>query len=501
MSRGRDGEAECLTVGVNLASVVGPHPAESVALRTDAGQAVTYGELRDDVARLRGGLAALGVARGDRVALALPNSPDFVAVYLAVLGLGAVAVPLNPLSPPPELQRELAAVAARVLVVGPVGGRTASALDRAVLTDLTHVVEPATLREAEPRPLEDVEPDDVAVLVFTSGTAGPSRPAMLTHANLLANIDQILADPLAQTDDDVVLGVLPAFHIYGLNVVIGVSLAAGSTIVLSERFHAQESLDLIGREGVTVVPGVPTMWSAWAGLDGVTADAFASMRLATSGAAPLDPAVRRTLRDAFGVTVVEGYGLTEASPAVTTGLGVDAPDGSIGVPLPHVSLRLVDSGGQDALVGDPGEIWILGPNVFAGYWQDPKATAAAVTPDGWLRTGDVAVVDDEGFLFLVDRAKDLIIVSGFNVFPAEVEEVIVDHPAVAEVAVVGVPDHRSGEAVVAYVVPTGPDRLDEQEVVAFCGERLAHYKCPVEVRFVTELPHTLNGKVLRRALR
>lgn len=470
-------------------------------MRSDAGQTVTYGELRDDVARLRGGLAALGVAKGDRVALVLPNSPDFVAVYLAVLGLGAIAVPLNPLSPPPELQRELAAVAARVLVVGPVAGRTASALDRAVLTDLTHVVEPIDLRQAEPRPLEDVEPDDIAVLVFTSGTAGPSRPAMLSHGNLLANVDQVLADPLSQTADDVVLGVLPAFHIYGLNVVIGVSLAAGSTIVLSERFHARESLDLIGREGITVVPGVPTMWSAWVELDDVTADAYASMRLATSGAAPLDPEVRRTLREAFGVTVVEGYGLTEASPAVTTGLGVDAPDGSIGVPLPHVSLRLVDSAGEDALIGDPGEIWVLGPNVFAGYWQDPVATAAAVTPNGWLRTGDVAVVDDQGFLFLVDRAKDLIIVSGFNVFPAEVEEVIARHPGVAEAAVVGVPDPRTGEAVVAYVVPAEGDLLLEQEVVAWCGEHLAHYKCPVEVRFLAELPHAVNGKVLRRALR
>jgi long-chain acyl-CoA synthetase len=440
--------------------------------------------------------------------LALPNSPDFVAVYLAVLGIGAIAVPLNPLSPPPELQRELAAVAARVLVVGPVAGRTASAFDRAVLSELEHVVAPDDLRGAEPRPVEDVEPDHVAVLIFTSGVSGPSRPAMLTHGNLLANIDQILAGTQAQRPDDRVLGVLPAFHIYGLNVVIGVSLAAGSTLVLADRFHAQESLDLIGREGITVVPGVPTMWSAWARLDDTTADAFASVRLASSGAAALDPDVRRILRERLGLTVVEGYGLTEASPAVTTGLGLDAPDGSIGVALPHVSLRLVDSAGagigsdaEDVLVGDPGEIWVRGPNVFAGYWEDPEGTAAAITPDGWLRTGDVAVVDDDGFLYLVDRAKDLIIVSGFNVFPAEVEEVIAEHPGVAEVAVVGVPDPRTGEAVAAYVVATATERLTEHEVVAFCGERLAHYKCPVTVTFVAELPHSLNGKVLRRALR
>jgi long-chain acyl-CoA synthetase len=490
-----------LTDGVNLASVVGPHAADTVALLTDGGQAMTYGDLRDDVARLRGGLRELGVQRGDRVALALPNSPDFVAVYLAVLGVGAIAVPLNPSSPVLELQRELAAVAARALVAGPVAGRTASALDRAVLTELTAVVEPSELRGAEPADIEDMAPDDVAVLVFTSGTAGPSLPAMLTHANLLANIDQILAGAQAQTATDRVLAVLPTFHIYGLNAVLGASLAAGSTVVLSERFEAEETLDLVGREGVTVVPGVPTMWSAWAELEDVTSEAFVSVRLASSGAAALDPAVRRRLREVFGLTVVEGYGLTEASPAVTSGLGVDAPDGSIGIPLPHVTLRLVDTANEDALVGDPGEIWVRGPNVFAGYWQDAAATASALTPDGWLRTGDVALVDDDGFLYLVDRAKDLIIVSGFNVFPAEVEEVIAGHPGVAEVAVVGIPDPRTGEAVVAYVVPGGDERLTDRDVVAFCGERLAHYKCPVEVTFVTELPHNLNGKVLRRALR
>ena len=495
---------------MNLSSVVGPHPDESVALGTDVGGVVTYGELRDQVAGLRGGLAQLGIRRGDRVAVALPNSPDFVAVYLAVLGIGAVAVPLNPLSPAPELQRELAAVGARAVVAGGVADAAISGLDRAGLPDLEHVVDAAGLDAlrgaAEPVPIEDLEPDDLAVLVFTSGTAGPSRPAMLTHGNLLANVDQILAGAGSQSLDDRVLGVLPTFHIYGLNVVIGASLAAGSRVVLADRFDARSVLDLIGRERVTVVPGVPTMWSAWAGLDDLAPDAFSSVRLASSGAAALDPDVRRDLRDRFGLAVIEGYGLTEASPAVTSGLGVDAPDGSIGVPLPHVSLRLVDEAAgsaEDVLVGDPGEIWLRGPNVFPGYWQDAEATAAAITPDGWLRTGDVAIVDDDGYLFLVDRAKDLVIVSGFNVFPAEVEEVVMLHPGVAEAAVVGRPDPRTGEAVVAYVVRAegaGGAGVTEQEIVDLSVEHLAHYKCPVEVTFVAELPHTLSGKVLRRAL-
>jgi len=499
-----------LTDEVNLASVVGSHPAESVALCTDSGRVVTYGELRDDVARLRGGLVQLGLARGDRVAVAQANDPDFVAVYLAALGIGAVVVPLNPLSPAPELQRELAAVGARALVVGPVAEPTAAALDRAVLTDLEQVVGPQRLdelRKADPTPAVDLEPDDLAVLVFTSGTAGPSRPAMLTHGNLLANVDQILAGGGSQSPDDRVLGVLPTFHIYGLNVAIGVSLAAGSAVVLAERFDARATLDLLTSTGVTVVPGVPSMWAAWSRLpdDDVPPDAFAKVRIASSGAAALDPEVRRALRDRFGLDVVEGYGLTEASPAVTSGLGVGAPDGSIGVPLPHVALRLVDelqSGtAEDVLVGDPGEIWVRGPNVFPGYWEDPQATASALTADGWLRTGDVAVVDDDGFLYLVDRAKDLVIVSGFNVFPAEVEEVVMLHPAVAEAAVTGRPDPRTGEAVVAHVVPApGATPPTGQEIVDFCGEHMAHYKCPVEVDFVDELPHTLAGKLLRRAL-
>jgi long-chain acyl-CoA synthetase len=484
-----------LTYDVNLASIVDPHPAESLALLGEAGRSVTYGELRDDVARLRGGLTGLGLQRGDRVALALPNDPDFVAVYLAVLGIGAVAVPLNPLSPAPELQRELAATGAQALVAG-------SGVPEGL--DVEHRLALDDLRAAEPAPLADVTPDDLAVLVFTSGTAGPSRPAMLTHGNLRANIDQLLASGGRQTPDDRVLAVLPPFHIYGLNVAVGVSLAAGSCVVLAERFDARAALDLIAEHAVTVVPGVPTMWSAWAALDDAPADAFARVRLASSGAAPFDPKVRAAMRDRFGLTVVEGYGLTEASPAVTSGLGVDAPDGSIGVALPEVALRLVDgvgTGFDDVLVGDPGEIWVRGPNVFPGYWDDPAATAAALTPDGWLRTGDVAVVDDDGYLYLVDRAKDLVIVSGFNVFPAEVEEVLTQHPGVAEAAVVGRPDPRTGEAVTAYVVARNqPGAPSDRELMDHCCDHLAGYKCPVEVTFVAELPHSLNGKLLRRAL-
>jgi long-chain acyl-CoA synthetase len=243
------------------------------------------------------------------------------------------------------------------------------------------------------------------------------------------------------------------------------------------------------------------MWSSWVGLGNARPDAMATVRLAVSGAAPLEPAVRRAVRDRFGIEVIEGYGLTEASPAVTSGLGREAPDGSIGVPLPGVSVRLVDPSGEDVLVGDPGEIWVKGANVFPGYWQDDEATRAVLTPDGWLRTGDVAVVDDDGYLSLVDRAKDVVIVSGFNVYPAEVEEVLESHPAVAAAAVVGVPHPHSGEAVKAYVVVEDGVDVDEDSLVAHAARRVARYKLPSAITFVDDLPYGVTGKVLRRKLR
>jgi long-chain acyl-CoA synthetase len=502
----------CLTGGVNLASVIDRHPEDAVALVAH-GRPTTYGELRDQVSRLRSGLAGLGLEPGDRIALVAANNRLFVVAYLASLSLGGVAVPLNPLSPPAEIQRELAAVDARAVVVGPAAARTIAHLDRTVLPHLTHVVAPLgvdvegvvslhDLRTTSPAPVHDRAPDDLAVLVFTSGTAGPPRAAMLTHGNLLANIDQVQSAPRGQLANDIVLGVLPMFHIYGLSMVLGMSLAVGSRVVLVERFDPHTALETLSSEGVTVIAGVPAMWSAWAALPGPLPGSFSAVRLATSGAAPLDPLVRRTVRERFDVTVTEGYGLTEASPAVTTGLGIDAPDGSIGVPLPGVELRLVDVGsGDDALVGDPGEIWVRGANVFAGYWDDPEASSNALDADGWLRTGDVGVVDDQGFLYLVDRAKDLIIVSGFNVYPAEVEEVLVAHPGVAEAAVIGVPHPHTGEAVTAHVVPVrGSDELDENDIVGFCAQRLARYKCPDKVVVVDQLPHGPAGKLLRRAL-
>ena len=494
---------------MNLASAIDAHPAEAPAL-VSRGEVTSYGELRSQVAEVRGALVARGVAPGDRVAIVAANNPSFVAAYLGVLGVGAVAVPLNPLSPPPELERELALVGAG-LALADDADRPSFAGEAATRLAGVDVVPVGDLLGGEPAGLVDRAEDDLAVLLFTSGTVGQPRAAMLSHGNLRANIDQVRAgaaaagDPNASpTSGDVALGLIPLFHIFGLNAVLGLAMSVGASVVLVERFDPAAALALLAEQRITVVSGVPTMWRAWADLPPAGAgepNPMASVRLGVSGAAALDPELRRAIGARYGLVLAEGYGLTEASPAVTSGVGHQAPDGSIGVPLPGLLVRLIDRFGEDALVGDPGEIWVKGPNVFRGYWDDPDATRTAVTEDGWLRTGDLAVVDDDGFLWLVDRAKDLIIVSGFNVVPAEVEGVLVRHPDVAEAAVVSVPDAHTGEAVKAFVVPEAGASIDERALIDYAGRHLARYKCPSVVSVVEELPHGLTGKLLRRRLR
>jgi long-chain acyl-CoA synthetase len=496
---------------VNLASSIERHPADAIAI-ISRGKKTTYGELRDQVGHLRGGLVGLGLEPGDRVGIIAANNWYFITTYLAVLGAGCVAVPINPGSPSPEVERELAAIGARAVVIGPAAQSAFAKVDTSELPALEHVVSVQPFSEtarlfdelivADPVPIVDRAPDDLAVLIFTSGTAGSPKAAMLSHGNLLANIEQCQGHPgRSQQPEDVVFGVLPFFHIFGLNVALGLTLHAGSAILAVERFDPHSSLESIKSHAVTVISGAPPMWSAWATLPGADPSSLETVRLAASGAAKLALETKRAIKDRFGVELNEGYGLTEASPVISTATGLDAPEGSIGVPVPDLEVRLVDADEQDALIGDPGEIWVRGPNVFQGYWNDAEATRGALTADGWLRTGDVAVVDDEGFLYLVDRVKDLIIVSGFNVYPAEVEAVISDHPAVEQVAVVGVPHPHSGEAVKAYVVTAPGQSAEEDDIIAFCEAKLARYKCPQKVLFVDELPQGATGKVLRRALR
>ena len=480
-------------------------PAESapaaVALR-HAGVETTYGELADRARRLAGGLVDEGVTSGERVAITSPNREAFVVSYLAVLVAGAVAVPLNPAAPPAEQARELDAIEPRLVLCGPGGAeRLRAVVDERLLRSVGDACE--GFDRFEPAATVARADGDLAALLFTSGTAGSPKAAMLTHGNLAANVHQVLEHPgLRFHAADVVLAVLPFFHVYGLNVVLGTSLAAGASVVLVDGFDAVASLALVRCHGVTVLAGVPTMFAAWLELDEASApaDVFSTVRLAVSGAAPLRADVCEAMRTRFGLAVHEGYGLTEASPIVTTSAAGTLRVGSIGPALPGVMVRLVDVDGDDVPAGDPGEIRVKGPNVFAGYWHDDEATERVLTADGWLCTGDIAVADDDGYLWLVDRAKDLVIVSGFNVYPAEVEEVLRTHPAVADVAVVGVPNARTGEALAASVVPARGRVPDPDELRSFAAHHLARYKCPSVIEVVDELPRTVAGKVLRREL-
>jgi long-chain acyl-CoA synthetase len=495
---------------MNLAAIVDPHPADAPALITAGGAVTTYRELRRATAGLRGRLLASGLAPGDRVAIISGNDPAFVFAYLAILGAGMVAVPLNPASPPAELQRQVAQVDASAIIAGPGGAAPAAAAagSRPVLTaggdaDAGEPGDGGGQAGVVPR-----RPDDLAVLLFTGGTLGAPRPAMLSHGNLLANLDQVQRHPgRAVQPDDRILGVLPLFHIFGLNVVLGGTLLVGAALLLLDRFDPAATLDLVERHQLTVLVGTPTLYAALAAVPvpAVQAPRLGRVRLASCGAAPLPIDVAVGWQHRFGLPLRQGYGLTEASPVVTNSVMDEPPRlASIGVPIPGVELLLVDDDGEEALAGDPGEIWVRGPNVFLGYWHDAEATAAALTPDGWLRTGDIAVVSDDGELSIVDRSKDLIIVSGFNVFPAEVEEALAQHPAVAEVAVIGRPDAYRGESVQAFVV------LDEAaaggppspgDLMAWCAGRLVRYKCPTDITVVPALPHGLGGKLLRRTLR
>ncbi|MGH9026335.1 MAG: AMP-binding protein, partial [Acidimicrobiia bacterium] len=447
---------------MNVASVLvseRPGPALSAGEAT-----LTHVDLGRAAAQAAGGLVGLGVAPGDRVAILAGNTPIFVTAYLATLWAGGVAVPVDPKSGVGELGRRLAEVEPRAAVVDTAGrdGFVAALTDSdaapvvvAACDGMEGVEKWDMITAAAPTPQVERDDADVAVLLFTAGTGGPPKAAMLTHGNLASNIRQVLDHPgLALRETDVGVGALPLFHIYGLNVALGVTLAAGAHLILVDHFDPAATTTLVSSRRATVLAGVPAMYGAWLAVADTPADAFASVRLAVSGAAPLPLEIAAAFEARFGIVVHEGYGLTEASPIVTTAaVSGDPHPGSIGPPLPGVEVRLVDTDGTDVLPGDPGQIWVRGPNVFPGYWRAPDATAAALTADGWLRTGDIAVADESGWLSVVDRAKDLVIVSGFNVFPAEVEEVLLAHPDVAEAAVVGEPDPRTGERLVAFVVP------------------------------------------------
>jgi long-chain acyl-CoA synthetase len=467
---------------------------------------LTWAELDRQVDALAASLRVeMHLHVGDRVALTMPNSAMFVTTYFAVLRAGLVAVPINTGYLPGEMARLFGDAEVKAVFCDDDAVPT---VEEAVAETHRALVDPAGFealiaggRSAGPVPAASGG-EDLAVLLFTSGTSGRPKGAMLSHRALLANIAQCLQlVPAPVRADDVVLLVLPLFHIYGLNAGLGMVAATGARAVLVERFSARAALDVIAAERVTSIPGAPPMYAAWAALpDGDLRSSMGGVRLLASGAAPLPVAVLERLAAETGSTVQEGYGLTETAPVVASVIASPrVKPGSVGRPIPGVEVRLVDEPGRPISADDDtGEIEVRGDNLFSGYWPDGSGG-----PDsgGWWATGDVAYADDDGDLFLVDRRIELVLVSGFNVYPREVEDVIAQHPSVAEVAVIGVPHLHTGEAVKAYVVARAGRTLTEAEVIDHCATRLARFKRPTVVAVVEELPHSSTGKVAKGRLR
>lgn len=489
----------------SLASLFPVQPDDRVALILPD-RDVTYGELGETVGSVRGGLAASGLVKGDRVLLIAGNSEIFVLTYIACLTAGLVTVPVNPLSPAAELAGEIERCRPKAVVFDQTGRAAWSELDDATTSSIAVVAGPLEdgshpLATAAWVPGDDVDDDDTAVLLFTSGTAGTPRPAILTHGNLSSSMEAVLSLGLPLVGHDhVALAVIPLFHVFGLNLVVNLGLVIGASLVLENHQSPQRSAALVAKHDVTVVSGPPTFWSALLAVDAVDDAAFASVQFAVSGAAPLDPSIAHAVQDRFEISISEGYGLTETSGIVSTSLGLEPIFGSVGAPFPGVEVRLLDDAGADVFIGDAGEVFVRGPMVSPGYFDDVEATQRTRTADGWLITGDLAVVDDQGHLAIVDRLKDLIIVSGFNVHPAEVERILLSHEAIEAAAVVGEPDAVMGERPVAHVVVRAGQTLTAEQVIEHCRGRLARYKAPRRVVFTTTIPTGPSGKVRRNAL-
>jgi long-chain acyl-CoA synthetase len=493
-------------VGANLADLV----REAAGSRPDhpaliaAGRTLSWAQVDAAVDLAAAGYQGLGLAPGDRVLLLLGNVPEFVAAYFGALRAGLVAVPANTGSTAVELTTVLADSGARAVVFDRSAATAVRQTDAA--NDLIRIVVGAPAQgetafgafSGAPHPHE-TQPQDLALLLYTSGTSGRPKAAMLTHRALRASVEQVHDLPhAAVTPDDIVLLVLPLFHVYALNGTLAAAARVAATLVLLERFDPVESLDVIRRLGITNIPGAPPMYVAWSAQPDLR-DAFTGVRLLLTGAAPVPPSVLEQITTTTGLPVFEGYGLTEAAPGVSSTLvGGVAKPGSVGQELPGVELRLVDEDGEDAEEGDPGEIAIRGPNLFSGYWPDGEGGPGA---DGWYATGDVAYRDDEGDLVLVDRRKELIIVSGFNVYPREIEDALASHPDIAEVAVVGVPQPYTGEAVKAFVVPRPGAVFGADQLNAHVATRLARFKWPTILQVVEQLPHSATGKVAKGRLR
>jgi long-chain acyl-CoA synthetase len=484
----------------HLTQTAGEH-GDRPAVRLDD-LVVSYAELLDGARRVTALLQSKGVGPGDRVGLVLPNVPPFPVLFYGALGAGAVVVPMNPLLKAREVQYYLEDSGASVVfawhAMAEESGKAAATVGIESIA-----VDPADFLAllAAHEPVEEVaerEDDDTAVLLYTSGTTGQPKGAELTHANLRTNAITSRETLVELGSDDVVMGCLPLFHCFGLTCGLNAAVIAGACLTLVPRFDATKALEVIGRDRVTVFEGVPTMYAGMLHVEDAASYDVSSLRTCVSGGSAMPVEVMRKFEETFGCVVLEGYGLSETSPVASFNQpGMERKAGSIGVPVRGVEMKLVDDDGGDVEQGEVGEIAIRGENIMKGYWRRPDATAEAI-PDGWFRSGDMARQDEDGFYFIVDRKKDLIIRGGYNVYPREVEEALYEHEAVAEVAVVGVPHEDLGEEVGAAVALKPGASATEDELRDFAKERLAAYKYPRHLWIVRELPKGPTGKILRR---
>jgi long-chain acyl-CoA synthetase len=474
---------------------------------------VSYGELHRCALVLGERLRALGVNRGDRVVMMLPNVPEFGVGYFGILAVGGTAVPLNPLLKTEEVRYVLedSGAAAMLCLQASYPLLQEASNDLGLrIPALVLDAEPGSPQTADlrrlppPKQIADValarpEADDVAACLYTSGTTGHPKGALLTHRNLLANV-RSFHEVLDVNAGEVFLAVLPLFHAYGGTVLLLEPLSAGATIVLEPRFVPDQVLRAISLYGVTFFAGVPSMYAVLANLPRAAAD-FSAWRLCISGGAPLPPPVLEAFEAKYGVPIYEGYGPTECAPVLT----VNPPGGirkvgSVGPAIPGVELRILDEHGNPLPPGEVGEIVARGANVMKGYLNRPEETAE-VLQDGWYHTGDLGRMDQEGYCYIVDRKNDLILVGGLNVYPREVELVLASHPAVAEAAVIGVPDPVRGEVPKGLVTLKDGQLVGARELLQWCRQRLANYKVPRAITIVPEFPKTATGKILKTALR
>jgi long-chain acyl-CoA synthetase len=486
----------------NLVASKDRHP-DRVALHRDDLR-FTFAEFDAAAARVATLLDKAGIEPGDRVGVMLPNTPAFAIAFYGIMYRGAVAVLMNPLLKAREVAYYLSNSGAKALFATPSSADEAASgaeqtaaqcwiVDDAELAKLT-----ADLPE-QGTPVQRND-DDTAVILYTSGTTGKPKGAMLTHGGLGRNAEVCVRTLVEIGPDDVLMGSLPLFHVFGLTFGLNSTVLAGATLTLIPRFDPGNVLEVIERDGVTVFAGVPTMYSALLGVASAAApEATRSLRVCVSGGAALPVQVLSDFENAFGCVILEGYGLSETSPAAS----FNHPHrprkvGSIGTPIEGVQMRVVDLNGAEVAQGEAGEVQIRGHNVMKGYWNLPEATNATITPDGWLNTGDVGRVDEDGYFYIVDRTKDLIIRGGYNVYPREIEEVLYEHPAVAEAAVIGIPHDSLGEEVGAAVALKKGESVDPDELRDYVKARVAAYKYPRRIWLLDELPKGATGKVQKR---